>query len=445
MMAFIIFFLVVLSQTEAKVDSLHTQLSRPNYGVFFLSQGIFDNSNSVWYHDFKIDRMQPVPPPPKIVICDLDYLRTNATLHVHVLVQQMCNMYDGLIQISAKQTITLYKEINSNINSINVLLLQSAAAQDDILTESNFRNKRSPFDFVGSALSSLFGTVTQDQLHEFHERVTILDQKIDSNTFQHNALKKELLSYIQLASKRYQWMSDRVLLNYNNTLILQESLKHMLKNYNRLSERIDVSVLSHSTIVYNILSSMVQQVQTLSIIRDITSERLAATELLIQNRLSPKLIRPKQLKKAFTAIKRILLHNYPRFTISNDDPSFLYHVPNIYHYSTSKHLYVRITIPLTSYNSLFRVYRTHHLPIPLPNKNATEMTRIENISPYIAISDDLQFYIEMTTEFYETCQGEGIQYCTETLPVIDAHILTCTAALFFDDPVQAHQACLLPS
>ena len=418
-------------------DKLNLKVFRPNFGVSFISESVIDNSNSYWVHDFKISRLPTVTPPPKFNVCGLSKIKNSDNYTHNVkqkeLIKDICQQYETLLPAYHKQSEILYFDIQADLRAIDALMLKQMPI--------NRRMKRAPFEIVGSALHALFGVATGNDIKDFVERADRLEHVTQQLGFQYDDLSDNLLSYIHIAEEKYSTLSHKVLINYNNTLTLQKHVDNLFESILDARKQTRLTTLLHATVIHNFLTATTQQIQTLQLIKDLTTDRLSAVELLTQNTLSPKLITPNELRELFNVISGILAQKYPNFQISNNDPNFLYHLPNVYHYSTGNYLYVRIKIPLTSYNSIFRVYKTHQIPLPIPNGNASEATTIDNVGQYIGISDDSKFYIELSSEFYGKCQGDSVKYCADSLPVMDRNTLTCTAAIFLNEAKMAHEKC----
>ena len=135
------------------------QVQRINYGVIFEKESHIVFGNEYWYHTFE------VPLPRKV----------SATQFAQCdIVHQNCYILNQVIsQLSA-----LRNEVASNINNTVDLIHQLVPKAELSLNQNTqSRNKRGLFDFVGSISKSLFVTATVEDVQKLARHVNILINK----------------------------------------------------------------------------------------------------------------------------------------------------------------------------------------------------------------------------------------------------------------------------
>jgi hypothetical protein len=106
--------------TNTNWDEETTTLPRVNFGVFFRSTSILDNSNTFWHHTFKINL--PTPPPRMPPITPHSCYALHSTNQTIQSLQEMCDLYDSLLRTYERQSTLLYNDIDDNLRTIHLLL-----------------------------------------------------------------------------------------------------------------------------------------------------------------------------------------------------------------------------------------------------------------------------------------------------------------------------------
>lgn len=105
------------------------------------------------------------------------------------------------------------------------------------------------------------------------------------------------------------------------------------------------------------------------------------------------------------------------------------------------YLYVQIRIPLSAYDSRFRVYKPHVADMPISSNNTAARTRVEGLPENYAISLSNKFCFEISE--LNKCVGDTLKFCANPIPVQDAAFPTCTMAIFLNEPTAVKRLCTM--
>ena len=118
-----------------------------------------------------------------------------------------------------------------------------------------------------------------------------------------------------------------------------------------------------------------------------TTKQVFALSCHMQHRLPMHIITPDILELTLEHVKSELENKFQTFSLLHSNMNFYCTLTNIQSYITKNFLYIHLDIPTTNMNTVFSVYRVLNVPIKLSGKkNESGLSKIENTSPFIAIS-----------------------------------------------------------
>ena len=404
-------------------------IPRLNLGVLFSTHSILDNSNTYWYHIFKIDLLKspPLPTVPLSSVC----MNMPQLTQINVKFS-ICSLYELLIETYSQQANYLHADIDTNIDTVKTLL----ASHKHNLAE---RTRRGLFDFVGKSFKFLFGTATSSDINKFVSVATVLDDRVKNVEMKHNKLISDFVSYIDIKNRQNKQLTEAIEINYNRTEILSKdiqsttkymaSLAHTVKD--ELQNIYNVFFLYNKFLITHV-SLIDQRLAALHHMQIQSIEFLQSIQLLLTGKISPRLITQLQVKKLYKIISKHLQKNYPSFVITNPDINNFYDSPNYLFYAIDKHLYIQVKIPLSSYNAIFEVYKIISVPLPLNNNQSLHMYTSYELPSLLALSVDKNYYIDLSNEQYETCIGTPIRHCSHNIAIQTTSRPSCAVAIFMN-------------
>jgi hypothetical protein len=405
-------------------------IARLNHGALFRVHSILDNSNSFWRHIYRL-RLPQIPEKPPIMSNPCTHTSTTITLSAFTNFN-LCDLYDELIDSYNKQSAILYDDIIRNMNAIYSYMH---------VPQDTTRTKRGLFNFVGDAYKFLFGLSTTSDYERLLTVIHQLNQQSNSFATVTNAIKDELLSHVKLQERQSKFTLEKITINYNNTKVLANEVLELTKAYNNMS--IDFRnfeyLLSHFIRTLIVLQN--QRITSLQFIQSDSIELLSAFEVLAENRISPRLVSPQKLEKLFKQISRILDKEYPQFFISNPKVHSVYDGSTVLHFIDDQFVYIQISVPLTSYDSTFRIYEIYKLMNPISHNVSNVYTQLKNLPEFFAISLNKEFYMELSLDELNACPGLDIRHCSQNLPIQKISKQSCAISLFLNNIGDINKYC----
>jgi hypothetical protein len=350
--------------------------------------------------------------------------RNNVTRIIQLQAPQgfdFCQIYEHSMEIYDTQSQYLYADVIKNIKDIYSLMhinLQNST------NKSTKRTKRGLLNIVGEGLKFLFGTATTNDYQKLAAVVTQLDRHSEELVDNTNHLKGELLSLTQLVTKQTRLNLDQIQTNHNSTVMLASEMKRMAEAHNVFVKDNNEWRQWLMQFIHNTLMLLHQRITALQIIQSESIELLEAFNLLNDNRLSPRLIRTNQLEKLFAFIEKQLQENFkntntPRFFITYTDVRQVYDRPTVIHYVHDNNLYIQLSIPLNSYESVFTIYENIVIPVTI-NYNTSKMaTELLNIPKYLGVSLDHTRFLQLSESDLQHCpmHSDNVRRCAQNLPI----------------------------
>ena len=162
-------------------------------------------------------------------------------------------------------------------------------------------------------------------------------------------------------------------------------------------------------------------------------ERLHAIHTLLQGYSPIHLVPPETLRPILTLARRMLQTQFPNFVLTHSEVATYYQVPITLYSHSRKYLYITLRLPVTTSDSLYKLYKLSTLPVPLAHTESVGYTQIIGHSPYLTIATTRSYFFELNLEDLSTFSGTEIKHCSHFFPSQERDALTCTAAFFTDN------------
>ena len=311
----------------------------------------------------------------------------------------------------------LMDDLDTRVNDLKSLLKTLANYGKQPMADPLRLHKRSPFDFVGSAASYLFGLVDHA---EFKSMSDIMDHLVDMTE------------------------EERRTLNMHSTILNVTALHVDALEENQKRTTDAIRTLDEETRAINLtLSSTQQSVYTLdNSVRMISALSYASTAMndldYIYNRfstgigamtrgvLSPEILPPTKLISILDELNKVNL----RALWPSTDP----YIPLYYKFSsvlpvkTDIFLFY-VLLPLyPEPNNEMNLFKVTALPFPI-NPNVT--ISYGELPPFFAISADHSLHSDLLNADLENCrQLSSIYFCDEARPLFTSNYPSCTYSLY---------------
>ncbi len=394
-------------------------ISRYNYGVLINEEFTFLNSHSYWEHVYVLNITdligQDLPTDFSPGIC--------TGFKEDVSSKMYCNVLSDSFQANSHLSTQLYIKLIENESTIKKLLDMNPS-----------RDKRGILDFVGKLGKDLFGLSTESDDRNLRHLIELYNQKMINRTNQLEHLDEQMFSHQTLMNSRITNLKQALFYTSslaNNTV---NTVNHLISVTNKHTKDIqnntrDIDVLRQMTNVLhtNTLLDVIGPVIEL----EQSSVNVESLNLLFNNKLPPNLIKPEHVTNMLEYIEGQLSKNYSTYSITFHHPNYYYMSNDVHAFVLDQKLFVKIRVPLHNYNTKFQVYHINTVPIHLTPQSKL-LSQIINVSPYLAISEDGQYYFHMTEMDVLNCKNDGMSKCNKLFPMIPREKPSCASALYFD-------------
>ena len=309
--------------------------------------------------------------------------------------------------------------------------------------------KRSLLPFVGSALSFLFGTVSEGDITQIRTHLRMI-------TYNQQKLTHVVKKSLTIIKQDHQLISqNRQTINH---ILVQ--LRDFVKKVDNISEALEYMIeqTNHFVYVYGQVSLAVDDIKLLlGEVKDGLNSLLSRLNFLSLGKLTPSVMSPPELREVLNQIKGKL----PSTVVLPSDPD-----TELWSYYKSlscatvmegRHLVTYIKLPLLDGHSKFEVYQTFNLPVPLtkqdPNSNKIQEKpndssalvakyRLEN--EMLAVNTDRTKYVLLSANELQKCTDPVRAFCEIKSPIYTMHhSKNCLVALFMQNARDVSRYCTI--
>ena len=331
----------------------------------------------------------------------------------------------------------------SMIEELNLLNYSRLALEETFLDYRGLkRPKRSIIPWVGSVLSTMFGTASEGDLDDIRDNLQQLQDNQDKMT---HVIEKGLTL---LNISRTEISENRNRINQISGL-----LRRVTDEINTIGTRIhQAETFLH---IYASLQGTMARVR--GFLREIDVifwNFKMQIDFLVQGRLNPTVIPSSKLRNILLTIEKKLPNSM--YLPANPNKALLDYYKFLTCTSTvvNDKIVIIIRVPLLDVNGRFEIYKVVNLPMPFikptiepPTTPAkTEGTSLSAIytleANAIAISTDRTKYALVDDDTIHECSRPRLGFCAlrhATYPVNTAQ--TCMSALFMNNKIKAQKYC----
>ena len=391
------------SSKNIRSDRMDT-IQRLNYGVLFKPDSKLVLSQEYWTHTFHLNlpgRMKPTSMPR----CTQN--------------SSYCVTLNDLISVVHTIHVQTQSRVNEVVRSIKSLIPETEFS-------SNSKKARAFLPFIGSLSRSLFGTATIEDVQILASHVNVLNSRTRNfaKTLQHS--EERLSSFMTVVDTKTSNLLRGIELN-----------KDVIQN---LTVAFNERLITLESILTNVSSLLVQQINEASVIRSNMGNFQSAVQSLVEGRLSSFLIPRMKFRNVIKSIANSLRKNHKGFYLVNTDPAYFYsHAKFIYarHYGN---LYISVKFPISTHNQPLQLYKVITLPVPL-NATSSHATQLLNVPEYIAITHHHDFFVHLSSTDLLKCTPTSLSLCPNNIPLTPFSTSDCTMAIFQNNPKMVNKLC----
>ena len=416
--------IIILACVLANIGHGQNNIFRDNYGVNFRDEGILEFVHESWHHTFAINITFPTIPDFPLP-CRLDrdpeqmklLFKTSTARIIGGLrcienntCTSMLDMICPTVIESRERHKFIEKKIEELHEELNLLIPDSDSP----------RRSRGLLNIVGEISKSLFGTATVGDQIVLAQHIEEIEGSTAEIKGRVNTLEDKLGSYFEVQSRHDDLIEEALEINsqyVNQTeLALSQEINDIRINIAEAINFIHLSELHYTT--------------TLKDIYEEIKEQLQGVEVLMRGYLPKQLVKVTELRKTIKHVNKELQNRNMR--LSHYNHVYYYHINDVDYKREGNILYIKIKLPITANEALFRVYFAQVIPMPMsPDSNQFSMIQLDH--NYLAINDHDSYYALLTYQEYQFCLGHRYRRCDSLFKIYKTNEPTCLLALFLGD------------
>ena len=324
-----------------------------------------------------------------------------------------------------------------------------------------------PF-FVGvEALTNMFNIPGRKENEETRQRIRLAGDVVYENSEAIKQFDSDISSFSRLFANKIDFLNSKGRETADLVQQAQLSIQHL---YDKAGSVADVqnSRLDHishidDTFIGKILPPVVDYERAVQNTAFNVHKFIDGVKQLTKGYASPFLIPESYMSDMLEHVNTVFLRipKNSALTLPSPSVSYYYGLKTVKYAHTYKNksapqdgtvLYVTLKIPMFNVDGLLPVYRIDTYPVPVTagletgkNTNDLDFTKLANMPDFIAVSNDLNHYVEMTKELFLTCRGETqSKKCGAGMSVLrkaNPGKFTCAYSLFTERDQDAKEEC----
>ena len=405
------FLLLLLRVTTANND-----IFKINYGVKFERIGKMSVAQQYWRHTFQvlIPTMRQAPQLAEQIRCPT----VAPSSHLQEMCKEISNMYGHIDQL----TDNMHQRLTVLDNSIKMLIPDT----NKTVNKQWSKGKRTALlPFIGDLSHSLFGTATEKDLdvlrRHMNNMVSVEKKFIEAFHSESDSMH----SYMTANTQQINNILTTVHLNHDSLVTLHNEMEHSLNQV----------VKTFSTLMH----ILINQTTALNFLSHQLDNFFHGIEKLQNGQLSPFLIPPHVLQTCLDEVHQKLVQRFPSFHVAFHHIRDFYDMEFIY-LRHGNSIFVTLKIPITPQAHKFSLFRITTFPIPLHNAS-TQATQLLDVTPFLAVSTDTKFFMEMDDATVDSCKGSHVKQCPNAHYITSSDFPTCSIALLFEQTSSVKTLC----
>lgn len=443
---------VLLSDVKMQTSlPLASSYMRLNWGTIFINAGKVLNGISKYKHTFGIAI-------PNCTYVPLNYI--NCTTHPKLL--ENCYAMNDMIASLNNDYVTEFSNLQENLDVTLSAMGEYAVKFERSLRPPRRRKKRDTYlpanfcddrdeytggnNVIANVVSSLFGVPTNSQVITVLKHVCELADVVKLNSEEIQNSNEYLSSISNILNKRITNIQDGVD-QLNVEIAQQQAGLYTLTNelniaVGNISEEMEKLLISQQQMYILFGQLHFYETRLTATVNGIKSW-IAGAHTLMSGYLPPTMISAVDISKLLTYISQTVLKDpvyQNRLYIVHRNPMYFYQYKDLSYTRDTRYVYISINVPLAASGGLLTVYRVDKLNLGIV-ENKTYSTRLVDVPEYFAISDDRNFYTELTAHHYLSCEGENVKVCPFEQSLKRSDVPTCISSLFHNDATNIKALC----
>ena len=391
-------------------------------GIFTSENVVFQKTNEVFINDAKwsVTFVHDLRPFQKLI----NQIK-NDLLHTDEIVKTITNFYESSNMTGYVETFkSLHIEVDLLTDTYNSVYDNFAEYQS--LSVNGHRSQRSLIPIIGQLMSTLFGTVSENDLENINRNIKALagNQKQIIHDLD-VSLSVLNLTRMQVSENRRSIMDLIVVVQKIDRKIFDLQQVFSAK-FVRLEQFV------HTYLQFQMILDEIKQTTQDAVfyLESLKSE----LNMLSMQHLSTNTISPKDLKELLIEVESKLPNNFELPRNPRKDIWYFYKTLTSITYLEDNEIRIVLKIPLINTKEQYEVYRIYNLPLPMATKQTNIMLKYTLETDMLMVSKDRSKFSLLTKSAFHMCNSFHYRFCNPETAFYQANINRfCVVALFMQN------------
>lgn len=392
------------------------------FGLFTSENVIFQKTNEVFINDahWAVTFVHDLKPFKTLI----NQIKSDLT-RTDEIMRYRTNFYRNTNRTGYEETfMSLHVEVDILTDTYNSIYDSFDDFQS--LSVDNQRNKRSLIPIVGQLMSTLFGTVSENDLDNINRNIKALAS--NQKQIIHDldvSLSVLNLTRMQVAENRRSIMDLIVVIQKLDVKVVE--LGQLLEQKFARLEQFIHTYLQFKMILDEIRLTTQDAVFYLE---NLKSE----LNMLSMHHLSTSTISPKNLQKLLIEVESKLPNNFELPRNSRKDIWYFYKTLTCVTYLEDNEIRIVLKVPLINTREEYEIYRIHNLPLPMQHESTKQddiLLKYNLESEMLMVSKDKTEFSFLSENTFQMCNSYHFQLCNPETAFYQTNLNTfCVIALF---------------
>ena len=391
-------------------------------GIFTSENVVFQKTNEVFINDAKwsVTFVHDLRPFQKLI----NQIK-NDLVHTDEIVKTITNFYESSNMTGYVETFkSLHIEVDLLTDTYNSVYNNFAEYQS--LSVNGHRSQRSLIPIIGQLMSTLFGTVSENDLENINRNIKALagNQKqiihdldvslsvLNLTRMQVSENRRSIMDLIMVVQKLDRKIFDLQQV-FSAKFVRLEQFVHTYLQFQMILD--EIKQTTQDAVFY--LESLKSELNMLSM-----------------QHLSTNTISPKDLKELLIEVESKLPNNFELPRNPRKDIWYFYKTLTSITYLEDNEIRIVLKIPLINTKEEYEVYRIYNLPLPMATKQTNIMLKYTLETDMLMVSTDRSKFSLLTESAFHMCNSFHYRFCNPETAFYQANINRfCVVALFMQN------------
>ena len=391
-------------------------------GIFTSENVVFQKTNEVFINDAKwsVTSVHDLRPFQKLI----NQIK-NDLVHTDEIVKTITNFYESSNMTGYVETFkSLHIEVDLLTDTYNSVYDNFAEYQS--LSLNGHRSQRSLIPIIGQLMSTLFGTVSENDLENINRNIKALagNQKQIIHDLD-VSLSVLNLTRMQVSENRRSIM---------DLIIVVQKLDRKIFDLQQVfsAKFVRLEQFVHTYLQFQMILDEIKQTTQDAVfyLESLKSE----LNMLSMQHLSTNTISPKDLKELLIEVESKLPNNFELPRNPRKDIWYFYKTLTSITYLEDNEIRIVLKIPLINTKEEYEVYRIYNLPLPMATKQTNIMLKYTLETDMLMVSKDRSKFSLLTESAFHMCNSFHYRFCNPETAFYQANINRfCVVALFMQN------------